>query len=629
MKKYFSKLIAVVLACVCLFSFSACDKNSNSGSSYTPPSIRPEVKFTDKAFVVNGASDYKLVLPKDYHSREMVAADEFNAIFSMSTGFELGVVFDDEVEYTAKDKFISLGQTEYLEKFNVKPDYNELSTQGYVMKTIDNCVIIAGATSNGFGTIYGVYDFLARQIDYECYALDEVYVKKVENINLVDVDLTDKPDVPNSIRPADCYVENAEYQNRHRFIAHTDLFLGNMDMYHSSFKFLNPTDYKDDYPEWYSTHGNQICYTARGDEDKYNAMVEQLFNIFLAEIEKVPEIVHVGFSINDNGDFCNCDTCSEKASYFGGSNAALIINFLNDLSDRFAKYYSDKGEEKELQFMFFVYKTTFQPPTQHIEEATCNDNVYPFVCTFNANRVEPFTGPNNADTRAAIEGWEKVASKMAFWTYSANYNNYIFPADTFNCLQENLQYLKSKNPVYYKNEAVGDNYHTTGFYQLKYYLEYKLSWNTELNMDELIKDYFNHYFQDAAQPMYEYFTRFRLSLARAYNEFWWTHYDNSNFPARNLSFSELRVWQSLIDKAFESIEYLKIADKELYDKLYSRIALESICPDYMIMYLYSTKISSAEKNEIKQRLKYRSELTNLMWADDYGNPIVSVIDKLN
>ena len=628
MKKILSKFIAVFLAVLLVTSFSACNKSSSNDDGYTPPSIRQEVSFTNKSFVSNGTSNYKLVLPTNYHSRELVAANEFNTIFSQSTGFELEVVFDNEVDYTTQDKFISLGQTEYLEKFNVIPDYDELSTQGYVMKRIDNCVIISGATRNGFGTIYGVYDFLARQIDYECYALDEIYVKKVDSINLIDVDLTDKPDVPNSIRPAYCYVENAEFQYRHRFIAHTDLFLGNMDMYHSSFKFLNPEDYKDGNEDWYSSQGNQICYTAHGKEDKYDALVEQLFNIFLAEIEKVPEIVHVGFSINDNGDFCECTTCKERSAYFGGSNAALIINFMNDLSDRFAKHYEDLGQEKELQFMFFVYKTTWQPPTQHIDEATCNDNVYPFVCTFNANRVESFSGPNNADTRTAIEGWEKVAKKMAFWTYSANYNNYIFPADTFNCLQENLQYLKSKNPVYYKNEAVGDNYNTTGFYQLKYYLEYKLAWDTELNMEELIKDYFNHYFQDAAEPMYEYFTRFRLSLARAYNEFWWTHYDNSNFPARNLSFSELRVWQDYIDKAFDAIEYLKVADKDLYDKLYFRIALESICPDYMIMYLYSSKLNSVEKADIKQRLKERCELTNLMWADDYRNSMATVIDKL-
>lgn len=632
MNKKFIKLTSAVLALTCVFSATACNRNDNQGGYVEPPAIniRPEVTFTDGAFVENGRSQYQIVLPANYHAKEMNAANEFNTLFSMSTGFELPIITDDMVDYNTTDKFISLGQTEYLEKFNVKPDYAELSTQGYVVKRIDNCVVISGATKDGFGTIYGVYDFLARQIDYECYAEDEVYVKEITDVNLVDVNIKDKPDIANALRCGGCYSGNIDFQNRHRFVGNADLFKGNMTMFHSSFHFMPPEKYKSTHSDWYSTNGKQICYTARGNQVEYEALIEELFQVFLKEIEKTPEINHIGFSMEDEvGEICGCDRCKNLKSYFGGSYAAIIVNFMNDLSDKFENYYEQIGVEKELNFMFFSYKETFNPPSKNIEEATCKDNVYPFICTFNANRVASFDSKENAALQSALEGWSKVCKKMAFWTYSANYNNYIFPHDPFNCLQDNLKYLKKFNPVYYKNEGVGDNYNTTGFIQLKYYLESKLAWNTELNMEALIKDYFVHYFKDASDIMYEFFTRYRLALARMYNEYGWTHYDNSNFSAKNLSFGELRVWQDYINRAYGAIEYLKETDVETYNKLYKRIALESITVDYTIMYLYRGKfLSEKEKTETRERLKANSILTNLIWADDYGNRFVDVVDNL-
>ena len=51
--------------------------------------------------------------------------------------------------------------------------------------------------------------------------------------------------------------------------------------------------------------------------------------------------------------------------------------------------------------------------------------------------------------------------------------------------------------------------------------------------------------------------------------------------------------------------------------------------DYNIIYLYGSKMSEHEKQALKEKLIYHCELTNLVWADDYGSRAVDVITNLS
>ena len=51
-------------------------------------------------------------------------------------------------------------------------------------------------------------------------------------------------------------------------------------------------------------------------------------------------------------------------------------------------------------------------------------------------------------------------------------------------------------------------------------------------------------------------------------------------------YQRLKAFLSYIDRAYEDIKYLKYENEELYEKLYTRITLESIPYRYMIITLY-------------------------------------------
>ena len=69
----------------------------------------------------------------------------------------LPIVKDTYVQGGLASKSISLGKTLLLEGANLNIAYDTLNYEGFVIKTINNSVIIDGAQS--VGVLYGVYDF--------------------------------------------------------------------------------------------------------------------------------------------------------------------------------------------------------------------------------------------------------------------------------------------------------------------------------------------------------------------------------------------------------------------------------------------------------------------------------------
>ena len=648
MIKFLIKIMSVVLSILFLVSATACgcesggnennnnnsNINNNNNSNINDNPNKPVIVYSDGMLFSNGRSDYKLVVPTDKTNKEELAVTEFNEIFKLSSGFELNVVEEGTDEYTDNDKIISIGATKVAKKLGVVPSYDELGSQGYIAKTIKNAVIINGADRFGYGTLYGVYDFLAQQVGFECYAEDETYVDVYKEVKLVNINLKDKPDIPLNVSHFKIYKLNATYRFRQRYVQSSEIFVGGMSMYHTSFTFLPPDTYKEEHPKWYSPKGNQLCFNARGDEKEREIMIDTIFNTYLEAVLSFENIEQIGLGIMDNLDFCDCSACSSDLAKYG-ANSASQIKFMNAISDKFAKYFEENNIDRHLQFEFFAYKPTFAAPTKNLEEVQCNENVYPFICTFWTDRAAPINDQtNNKATYDAVEAWSKVAKHMSFWQYSANYANFLLPHDPFSRLQPDYQYVASKDPIYYYGELIDGSYTFTNFYNLYNFLSYKLAWDVNYNFDSLVNEFFIHYFKDAAEPMLEFFTRFRLALEKAHADYGYNQIDaatmNKEIQIDCFSHGELKTWRSLIDKALDAIEYLKDSNPNEYTKLYKRIILESIVVDFNILNFWKAYYSDFEISQMKEELKKNCKLTIVEYYNSNGNVIGmdSAIDML-
>lgn len=151
------KIISCMLASITCLSFVACNPDNSSSSSEIDD---PKPEYTSYLFLNGGKSEYSLLLPAEPSNAEMMSASELNTFLSQSVGITLPIVYEGTTSATP-DKFISIGKTEALENSGVTVNYAELLTSGYVVKTVQDDVYIAGGNP---GVVYGAYEFLEQEL---------------------------------------------------------------------------------------------------------------------------------------------------------------------------------------------------------------------------------------------------------------------------------------------------------------------------------------------------------------------------------------------------------------------------------------------------------------------------------
>ena len=108
----------------------------------------------------DGSSDYTILLPESPQPAESTAATELSTILGQVTGATIDVVAENRArDVSTEGNFISVGETQLYKEQEFKAE--NLNTDGFLIKTVDNTLFIIG--ENQRGTLYGVYEFLERE----------------------------------------------------------------------------------------------------------------------------------------------------------------------------------------------------------------------------------------------------------------------------------------------------------------------------------------------------------------------------------------------------------------------------------------------------------------------------------
>ena len=177
------------------------------------------------------------------------------------------------------------------------------------------------------------------------------------------------------------------------------------------------------------------------------------------------------------------------------------------------------------------------------------------------------------------------------WDYDVNYHNFFMFFNCYDALQTNLKNYKAMGVVNIMRQDTSGG-EVSSMDDLKLYLNTKLMWDTEADVNELIDDFMDNFYKDAAPYMKEYFSSVRaylknkdLSAERG------LHYCVYDYLSPTLPTSQ--VWSKrileqsleLFDKAFDAYE--KLEDRELADKLRLRVLRESYCVRYLLLKNYA------------------------------------------
>lgn len=616
MKQYKKLMSLIALALGGLFAFSACETPppNDAPNEPQPETPLPGETETENYILKNGASDYKIVIPQKAKGNEVTAANELQAIFLEATGVRLPITSDDDTSVSVSDKLFSVGRTKYFADTGITVDKQQVRADGFKLWTVDDDVYFCGGEDTG--TLYSVYEFLYRTLNFEtfyadCYTLD----KNVRNMKLMDYEVTERPDIAYRAGSFKYTDENSVVRNRMRVSGGKFSYFTSVDSQpcHNSLNWLPVSKHYSAHKDWYASDKEQLCYTARGNETSLNAMLDACLEKFKEVYATDPQMKAISLSIQDVDTFCTCGTClSEKKKY--GTDAAVIIKFCNKLSKKMEAYVCDLNKDDpnfvyDIDLVFFAYKSATAAPvdynastktyTAKDSSVICGPHVAPWYAPVYMDYTRSIKHSSNAEYYQSMYGWDALSETMYLWTYDTNFMSYMIPYDSVQGYADLFELMADVNAEFLLNQSQWNNARgCTAWHLLKAYLTSKLSWDHTESVEELTKRFFDAMYGPASETMMKWYQSSRaytatLQLKGKYQGTFSTHantWESSDY----WSYPILRLWMDYAEEALAGIERLKESDPVNYALYYEHIVMERVSPYYLMLQFYETNMDKVD-----------------------------------
>lgn len=640
--KYIYRAAALAASIALCFGFTAgCSRGDENNTGEQDSDHSFEITETGDYILQGGQTDYKIVLPADASSLENTAASELSEFFYDATGVRLETVTDDSVTYSEDARYLSIGENALSEAANVSTEGLELGLSGVYIDTEGKSVFMLG--ENDYGTLFSVCEFLSQTLNFEVFSENIIRLDEdVTEIPLMDYRIVDIPDFEYRT-PGEGYIYNdTTLRNRMRMTEIRDFVKGQGGIFHNSFNYVSASD-RSAHTKWVSTGGDQLCYTARGDDAEYQALVDHVAAAMEDLVIANPGIEYFSFQHEDSQNWCSCTECTEMINEYGGAGSVTIVCFLQDVHDAVMAWFeTEEGAPYKCDFKitFLAYHGTNQPPTsvdENGEHSTINgltlDGLVPYFAETNADYTVALNeGSVNANYASNLAGWSLISDEIFFWTYGTNFTAYLTPYNSFDSFQQTFQYAASfVNVISIYNQCQNDNAMPTSWERLKGYLTSKLAWNVDYDVEQLTEEFFEAYFGPAADTMRSVYDSYRVQAAFQ-NE---TTYNGSRsiFHAALGTNGEtywpkslLQSWLDSMNAALDEIAYLENIDPELYSAYEFNIKLERLSPIYMMIELYDDLLTDEELSSLKSQFNEDVILTGISRVSE-GADISEVVSR--
>jgi hypothetical protein len=442
-----------------------------------------------------GRGFYHIVTKKIPHGAEMYAASTLYQYLYKATN-AIVPYFSDVERCPKRSPEIYIG----ADVRDMHVDTSALSDEGFIIKTIGEDIVIAGKTPRG--TVYGVYYFLEKFINFKCFTKDIETFDKVETLVVEDLDICENPAFEyrevyfRSAFDTDFCVKNKLNSN----IAHIPMEKGGKMKFfnfHHSFNELVPVEeHYDTHPEYFSMvdgqrvrHKPQLCLTNEG-------VFQEARKVLRKWIKENPECNVFSVAQNDWNNYCRCPECSKLDDEYG-TPAASLITFVNRLAEDIKEDYPN------VLLHTFAYQYTKKAP-KGLQVA---DNVIVRLCNIECSWDIPMAqqAVERPESQAAgfvenIADWGKLCKHLYIWDYACNFKNYLLPFPNYYSMPENLR-------TYHKNNIIGvlqqGNFaygETSGMADFESYLAARLLWNPYQDEAAIMDEFINAVYGEECYP---------------------------------------------------------------------------------------------------------------------------------
>ncbi|GEM_PF-193549 len=447
--------------------------------------------------VKDGHSDFVIFLPAEASPSEQTAAQELQSFVEQCTGVLLPII---SAPPTDQGAVISLGMSPWAEANGVAPTQEQLGDQGYLIRTAGPHLFIAGTPKAG--TLYGVHRLLEQHLGVRWLA-PGVTVTPASSLMFV-------PPVDEIVQPAffwrDVYYAwpGADEpfltrQGENSGHAGPDSPWGakysNDGQAHSYFWYLNPDEFYDTHPEYFSEIGGvrvrdetQLCLT---NPDVLDIVTERM----LQRMEANPDATQHNFSQMDRYNYCQCDQCRAMNELYGTAGATQFW-FVNELAKRTSQVYP----EKLIGTLAYMYT---EPPPQGME---MHPNVAVWLChMYPSCDSHPIaTCPHNARYKERAEAWSAITQHLYIWHYIVDFSHYYNPFPNFGAMASDMQFYRDIGVEGIFLQGMGQSGGGGEWSLLRPYYGAKLLWDPDLEPQGVIKDFLKGYYGNAWKPLWNY-----------------------------------------------------------------------------------------------------------------------------
>lgn len=592
--------------------------------------ILTPVEDSQVVFLSEGTSEYKIVQPQNADENEQFAAKELQYFVEQASGAKLEIV--TESADMGNGKYIFVGATTASSAAGVVPTYEQTKYNGFIMVFQGDDLYLRGYSS--IGTRNSIYEFLDYLFDYDYYAPDEIYVSNVKTANMPAFDLTVTPSFEWRTSNYGWAIWGDRSDGHRMRMNHAEEMYINGWNCHFCYDIIDPSvyDYTNaKYKDWYSSkvvstssgsrEPAQLCYSRSEEMEK--TYIENLLKI-IAESDK--DVIILGQA--DHPWWCECSSCQAWEDQYG-TNAAVMIPFLNRVQAAVDAWFAEnRPGEQPTMCVIFAYQETVTPPSKWNEQTQSwepmdetmiiNPNSGVMFAPIDMECDKAFSDydpDDNTNPYGQLLGWGALTDNIFSWTYSQVFNDLFLTYNTFETVQKNMQTLIESGAVSYYDETQSDSTgYITGWNMVKSYLLSKLQWDNSLNQEELLRDFFQHYYEDAADVMYDIFMEERLWLNHVYNDLganggvWEDMVTATYWP-----YNWLNNILERFEDAYAALEPLRERDPERYTLVHDRILLETLQFRYLKLSLYSVEYDERELQNTKLEFRYDCERLDIQY----------------
>ncbi len=448
---------------------------------------------------------YSIGISKKASEREEFAAKELADYLYKISGKMLSIV---KINNSKVPKgMLAVGNLSVESGIITREELNNVARDGFIIKIEGDKGAICGWRD--LGTIYGVYELL-KKTGVRFYAKNCEVIPNQPDLVLPELNILVKPHFDiRAIFKLDVYFPGFKPDVKLGYTPNDDMgYPGDLgapeerNWVHSS-SFLMPyRKFGKDHPEYFALQKNGKRYKpgdgppghlCLSNENMRKAGAERL--LWLIEQQKERSYFVVTQGDGRSQWWCQCPNCQALDAEPGVHMTDRLLEYVNYNAREVAKKFPDK------KILTLAYtEATARPPKRVLPDS----NVMVMYCPYPPQTMCQSHGldcPKNKRAKEELEGWISLCpDNMYIFDYPRGYAAWYEPFGSFYAMADKINYYSEigiRGIIYCVIP--------TNFRDLFIFVQSKLHWDTEADVEKLIDEFMEAYYGPAAQHIREYF----------------------------------------------------------------------------------------------------------------------------